>query len=237
MKKFHELTEQEILDLTADQINYYIDYDCADQGIGLLPPMPNKPELNISEPDETVYQIGDIICLHAEQAQRIMETINQSALVRTDYNYPDSSRVRITERMEKDNYYYPKMTPKDVYSQSLWLVVKDQAEAHNKALRRYNEDTSEYDKAVSGRKRVVEAIQEHIDNTREHAQGREQLRAEFKRYLELAEGRVSIALNFLLKTRTLKAYPDLMDEWIGMKDRQDTTYGVAPHNEDEDIKI
>ena len=87
MKTITEYTNDEVLELTDDELSKIIDYQCALAGIPLLPnqpDMPIKPEYDL---DSEVYTVGGFMFRDKESAESVKDLINKQSLVKVDYDY------------------------------------------------------------------------------------------------------------------------------------------------------
>jgi hypothetical protein len=91
MKRFNDLSKDEIYNLSQEEVNRYIDIECAMQGIGLMPEQPVKPEVKEYPKDAMIYFIKDLKVTTLEEANMILNILNQVNLVDTTYKNCDSS--------------------------------------------------------------------------------------------------------------------------------------------------
>ena len=61
MRRYNEYTEQELIDLDKALIQKLIDYECALDGVPLMPPHPGpEPSKTEITPDMTVYAVAGL---------------------------------------------------------------------------------------------------------------------------------------------------------------------------------
>ncbi len=204
MKRFDDLSNEEIFALTDEQINYYVDVECAYAGAPLLPPEPGtkpaKPEI---EPDMVLYAVGGGYTYVATEAEAaiLMEAYKK---VRT-WGYDYRGNIKIAQPKSDDSYDKRTDVAK-MFSPELYDKHKKDLEAYEAKLKEWENVNNEYTKAVKQRTEVTDWIYEKLSNVRDLHRKREQLVAAHKQYLELAGGSNEIALNFLKK-----AYPNWND--------------------------
>jgi hypothetical protein len=202
-KPFDELTAEELVALTDEQRQYYVDRLCAEEGVRLLPaqaPVP-PPQLGF-EKDLTIYTVAGIGVFSREHADAIARAINTGRRVKLEYapglSYRDRYAVEDGDPAEVEE--------SRAYSQHYYESRRALAHEHSEAMVAYEAAKVEYDRIVSARAavsgRVLSAIAEAV---REKAK-RDAVHAEYNRYLELADFDVNIARRFLTS-----AYPDAQE--------------------------
>ena len=197
MTRFHDLTDAEVLALTDEQIEYHIEYECADSGAGLLPPDPGPaPEKPKDMKDFTVYVVGDMTFDTQEAALDVATAANRHSRFEKQYVSGPSYEQYVT-RADSD----VEVRAVRVYSAGGWDAAKA-------LVNKYDADKKVWDGAVREFNRIAEArsqatgwIRERVDEV--HAEERERVRVgeQFARYVELADGDETIARRFLLKAR------------------------------------
>jgi hypothetical protein len=199
MKSYTDLTDNELVNLTEDEIKRYIDYECAQKGIALLPKNPEKPQLGKPEPDVTYYIIGDFLLYEQKEALDLLEFLQKLKLASLENRYDKDKKIKpISE------YDMPKIQTGCAYSKEKFTEIQDEIKKYNETMEMYNELKDEYDKAYNGRKDVIKEINTLINDARKAISRKDFLREQWTRYNDLAEGNTAIALNFMLK-----AYPEV----------------------------
>lgn len=211
MKRINELTESELLELTDEQISNMVDYECAVEGVPMLPPHPGPaPFVEKCKPDIDIYTVGGVYCATAEDAARILDAIaNATTIFKTD-GYSDDKRYIA---IPPGDYYYPKVEIEKGISATAYAAWKDQNAGLKELIGAYKEQRSTYDDAYKSREEIVQRVNNFISDARRNSYTRDCLRADFARYMELAEGNRRIALNFLEKVKDLSDFPELKEEF------------------------
>jgi hypothetical protein len=137
MNRIDELTEKEVLDLTAEQLNLMIDRACAEE-----------------------------------------------------------------------------VEPRSIHSMEQWEIIKDYVKAYCEVKTARYIETRVYKEAANARESIVKKHRQVVADARCDADTRDRIREEFARYLVLAEGNRTIALNFLLRVNTLEHFPELKSEFL-----------------------
>lgn len=196
MKPFKSLSEQELVALTDDDIQRYIDYACAEDGVPLLPALPPAPEAVNFEPDTKVYSVGHFLhFLSAEQAARVMEAISEAAPVEMDYlSVPSGvpSHAISTRRASGQT-----VTVEMAFSAERAAQLKDALAGQKRAEDIYDKAKKAYDRAVNERESIASEIHDAIGEAWEKRRRREALRRDYERYLSLADNNAEIAARFL----------------------------------------
>jgi hypothetical protein len=212
MKRIHEMNDAEILALTDDQITKLIDYECALEGVPLLPPTPgDEPKNTLPEPDTTCYFVGGVLTTDKKLADKIYEVLTSGSLVTTDYSRDYNNKY--LKPLNPEDYSYPAITIQKHRSKKQWAACEDQYRVYKEAKNQYDEIKQLYDEASKSRQNVIDQVYDKINFVRSVKNQQDYIRTEFARYLELAENNATIAMNFLLKAKpAAKDHPDLIEE-------------------------
>lgn len=213
MKPFDDLTDAEILALTDEQIDYYIDRTCAEQGVALVPPTPpDAPTLQPIEDDVTVYDVAGSLFTDMGEAERVRAMlVTISSRVETSYTYPGYRNYvkPVTEPVS--------ITPKHLLSEQRALAKKDALAAFEEQKRTYEKNRAEYDTAVRGHEAVATSIRAEVRRVHDEDDDRREHQREFERYVTLADGDRRIAWRFLcrVRSRAERLLPELSKELGG----------------------
>lgn len=213
MKRVHELTEDELLLLDDETIKRLIDYECALEGVPMLPPAPGPaPTKEFPDPDIQCFSVAGVITRDSAHATRILDAINSGALVETTYetNYNN----RYLKPLLRSDYSYPKIVTEIYRSAEQWDAIKNEHSKFEILKSEWDEVNNEYSKGLKERAAITDAVMLKISNARQSSYARNRIRQEFARYLELAEGNRQIALNFLEKAKDLSEFPELREEFM-----------------------
>jgi len=199
IKTIDSYTSQEVLALTPAQIEDIIDYTCALEGAPLLPPAPPPAPKRITLPEHYIYKLGGFYIKDKLLAQDILETLQETELVGVD-GYGVSARYY---PIEPSSWEFPKL-------ERLSLPSSDSYNACGAEIAKWERDMEDwtsynklYTEARSARQTVVDSIEAHIHNCRREEDGFQILQAHFNRYIELADGDITMALGFLQDAKQL----------------------------------
>ena len=203
MKKINELTEQEILDLTEDQISTMIRFEAAEQGIKLLP-MPIEPTYKkIPTPLRRVHYLGyfnSIVFSDIAVAVQIQELLKSSETFGLSYpngnydlQYIDRSKNSGLDIKTVGVYEKPEID-------SILEDVKDNKrlkEEYDATLSEYRENQEAIEAISKEIYDVVWVVREKYDTLSKYC------RLYKNDYLPLAGNDLLIAMNFLVKAYNL----------------------------------
>lgn len=206
MKKINELSEQEILDLTEEQIQNMIRFEAAEQGIKLLP-YPTRPTYKvIPPPTKKVYSLSGLYSIAFSDIsipQQIQDII-KSATERFSVEYKDD--YYSYRYIKKSSARVDEIKMEEVYEESqIGLVLKDLKEnadlkkQYDSALTEYTENQSGIDAISKVIYDAIWAIREKYDTLTNYC------RMYKNDYLPLANNDKKVAMAFLVKAYGLTA--------------------------------
>lgn len=218
MKRFYEMDETELLALDEETTMKLIDYECALEGVPMLPPAPGpEPAKVTATPDATLYTVAGQKTLDHEQAKRILDACNSGQLYETSYPRNDYQTLFLTPLSEK-SYGAPKIETSQVHSAEQWDRIKNEYTSFSERMDEWNAINKNYQAALKERSSITDDVYSKISDARRHSFERDRVREEFARYMELAEGNRQIALNFLQKVKDLSEFPELLEEFNPITD-------------------
>ncbi len=194
MKNFDDLTDEEVLALSDDDVQRYIDRECAEAGIPLLDHPGPKPDDSPLAGDLKTFEVSGVFFTDKMEAMEICDAINKCA-----------SRVSIG--YVSGPSYQKKAAPADANVAITETMVLSEAAANNRAAaiaaaerrkKDYEARLVAFNNAGYSRNRIADEITGRV----EAVAGKERLKADVRRqhekYLELAEGNRRTAARFLL---------------------------------------
>lgn len=195
MKRIFDLSKAELVALTTEEVNRYIDVECAIESIPLLPAKPVEPSIVKPSPDTTIYTIGDFNFLDVSQAQAVVDLIQTLDPYATEYVGTSTFGYALTIK-EKDKSHLA-IGSSSVYAQDYWNEVKDQVAAHAKSKKEYDDAQSEYKSIEKERKEIEDRVWERVNDAQAEASRIKSLKEKFERYIDLADGDKHMAWKFL----------------------------------------
>lgn len=212
MKKINEMTEQEILALSEQDIQNMIKFRMMEEGIKVID-KPKKPELFEIEPADQKVYVVPILDGYAftdfADAQKVADALREAKSFRkVDYDWNKlGSNFKYLEK--KDRYTYNNegdfsISEISVYSSKLYANIVDFA-AQNKAMEKQVEkDMAEYDKAYADASDITLEIRSRISEVREKHERLERLMCSFVNdYYPLSNNNEEMAMKFMSKAYML----------------------------------
>lgn len=200
MRKITELTRDEIIALTDQDLQRMMDYECAENGIALLP-LPEKPVIEKHEEDQKYYEIGDMCFLTLADAERVMEAINGVQVFKDSYDYSIGYDHKYLEPQDGKFEIIPKMC----FSRDVFDSIRVKLSKQKELSTQYEKDLANYQKAQKQRESVCGYILDAYYKAHDEVSEEKRLREKFEQYLGLANGDRSTAMRFLRKVETVPA--------------------------------
>lgn len=210
MKKWQELTTEELANLTDEQIDKYKKLMYAEEGIQF----PEKPkeidEVNIPT-DLTVYKISGISSYDGpvfgslDEAKKVLECLNSCS----SFGHIESKNSEQYFDLGTRRDYFGKNQPLEinttqVYSKEKYLEVQDTLVQYKNLREQYKKDKEHYEEIYNKAIEATEEFCEAINNAKSIMYHRENLASKYYRdYLPLADNNSEIAMNFLKKAYTV----------------------------------
>jgi len=214
MIRYYELNEEQLLTLTDDEVKRLVDYECAIEGVPMLPPHPGPaPECAIPEPDVQCYEVGGVITTDPEHAARIITAITSGPMFSANYCGKDYHTRYLTPILGK-SYNQPKIESGVYRSAEQWDKIKDENRLFEEKKTVWDNLDKEYAEALKARDHISEAVWDAISEARTKKRERENITTEFTTYKDLAQGDLDIAMNFMLKAKPSMSekYPELIQQ-------------------------
>jgi len=209
MKKYKELTTEELASLTDEQIEQYEKLICAENGIKML----DKPVEPTSNVDETknleIFKIsgfgGYFYFTDMEEAKIVIDCLKGLSTVGTTKYFADRKYFEAGPEKDYNN------KPVDISISSEMVYTKDRAVEIEAALKSYKEekqkydiDLEEYNEAYEAKEDAVKEFKTLYEKACQVMYYRQKLtRIFYMDYLPIAEGNEQIAMDFLKKAYTV----------------------------------
>ena len=198
IKRLDEYTNEELLELTEEQVETLIDLECAHEGVALLPvEAPIKPDDSKIGPDSVIYEIKNLEHFETmEDAQKVVEVASKLPRVQKQYLSHAS--------------YKEKKGPVDsdiginivkVFSEQHYANVATENARIEASLKAYKEAKEEYDELFEKHGEISESVISRLNVARNEKNMLDTLKDEAGRYISLAQGEKEIAKNFMINAR------------------------------------
>jgi hypothetical protein len=200
MEKFDDLSNLDLIDLSDDDVNRWIDLTCAQEGLPLLPAHPGpEPELETVPKTEVVLQLNIPYDVYfnlsdLDKLEKIISSLNGLA--------------RSTSTGVKGTYNEPKyLVPTDqalstgresFYTKDEAHKVYDLKKASQDYLDQYTAMKTAYDTAKDERQDTVDRIHEAVQLANEDYAAYLALSKSWDKYLDLADNDYATADKFFL---------------------------------------
>jgi hypothetical protein len=203
MKTIQEMTDQEILALTPENLDHMVKLRMAEEGIKILP-YPSAPELiTIPDKDDFAYDIKGTELLFREKAdaEAIADFIlsyKEKALTEdytNDYNYKHLAPVGSVWRSKE----FGVISRCEFYTKETLASTKKNIEENARIKKLHDAEMSEYNNSISDGESIREEIHGRYNEVVEKYEEFERLKRRYSEYLELADNQPDIAMNFLKK--------------------------------------
>lgn len=192
MRIYNDLTEQEKVSLTTEQVEYYAKIDCANRGI-IIPQKPISEVQTVAPPTGKYYIVGyESFAFETEaDAQNYIDSKARSFRI-----------LNIGNDYGKNQYVgaptegYKEIKTIILYTKEEAAELKDVLKANSEATKEWNE----YNKSLKDYNEVVSGIWEEIKDINYVNSRKEYYNKIYSDYLDLAKGDNNTAYTFFSKT-------------------------------------
>jgi GrpB-like predicted nucleotidyltransferase (UPF0157 family) len=194
MTKIDEMTDEQVLALSEEEIADLIKYGMAVAGIPVYA-VPVEPHYEtVVAPDAKVYEIAGVSLDDRAAAERIQSAIakEQAKFVQLGYAEGDYT-VRYVERSRTTW----DVSTRTAYSQETWAKHRDVLKRNAAKKAEYDALKRSWDQAERDARSVRSAVTDRIDEVRERQARREMLTDRYVEYIGIAGGDKNVAMEFL----------------------------------------
>lgn len=195
MKRLEDMSRDELLNLTDEQRSELADLECAYEGIPLLPPRPEKPEIKYPDKDVEVFSVDGHDFTDHTEAQAYVDFVNglkSQVILDYDWNTGSSEFKYVKSECSKVLNYEKKR----VYSAEAFANLKSEITMVKAKEQAYKEQLSEFKSARDERAAIYKKIDEEIGAAWDAKRREDQLFGAYNKYLSLT-GDGGIALKLL----------------------------------------
>ena len=192
MKTFDQLTKEEKVTLTGEEVQYYAKIDCANRGI-IIPQKPINTIKDVIPPTQKYYQVGyeSFVFETDKEAQDYIDAKGKALQVKSIGNSYDDKNKYVSER----NSEY-----KDF--KSITLYTKEEA-TDLKSILEYNAETEKewkkYNESLKEFNSIVDSMWTEIGEIQFYNKRLEFYNKVYQDYVELAGGLNDVAYTFFDK--------------------------------------
>lgn len=237
--QIEDFTDDELVDLTPTEIDYYVDLEAARSGVPLLPPhpgeAPQKPEPVL---DEELYEVKMgyttlLICNDHDDALDLASTVKGILAGKGARHIGDIGGygTGVGKYITGDDERTVEIAALGVASPGSRLDCEKEVEAYKRLKARHAEALKEWQEARDGREEIESGVREAIEEARIRVRRRERAQTRLDRYIELAAGNRAMALRFL------EAHDSSDIRVLGLEDevRELTVEGVEELSAEDDM--
>ena len=206
MKPFNTLTNEELCNITEEQLTTYVDYAMAEAGHPIELEELERPESISVEPDLEYISLDfrDIL-LDVDAGRQIQDIIQNSVVRKKSYN-------GVIQIVKPDGYEYPEFKIARLESDEL----KAKKAAANKLLtlewEDYNKRQELNSDALSYRQEILDDLYKQISSARSEAYDKKTKMDAWDKYLSLANNDRTIAKNFFVERYSVSEYDELFED-------------------------
>lgn len=210
MKRFEELTREELAVLTDEQRQYYIDFACAERGIPFLPPKPADPKTKKPVRDSVLYSLNLGYFLNAIDAQDVLDYVKKKGYKLADTRYLSGPSYEI--KYEPRRIENCEISRTEAYSPAVAEQYKSVIEEAEKSKKAYEDELAEYNNVRESREKIESEIDEKISTAYSFLEKRQYYVGVFNRYLEMANNDRETAVRFFTEAYGSRVPQEIMDE-------------------------
>lgn len=202
MKRLDDMSREDLLTMTDEMRSELADLESAYEGIPLLPPRPEKPEIKYPSRDVEIYTVDNHDFSDLAEAQWYVELVSGlKSLVQLDREYGVGDYDCKFVKREKTSEL--KLETKKVYSLEAFNELKSEIVRTRAKEEAYNEQNQQYKNALSERTAIYKKIDDAISAAWESKRIEDALIAAFNKYVSLT-GDSDISLKLLKDAYKLK---------------------------------
>lgn len=200
LKTFEQLTDNELLALTQDQIDWYIKLKKAEAGVRIVACPETPAYREIPDRDLILYDVCGFNFEDRETAEEVAKLINSkiSKAFRVDYDYYKGGGSDYKYAKPYDGNLVDVKLEK-VYKNETYNAIRDILISNKKIEDAYRALKNEYDSQEESSAEIVQSIYDAISAARNRKQEFEDALVRIQEYLRLSNGDVVIAWNFYEK--------------------------------------
>jgi hypothetical protein len=213
MKRFIDLTDQELVALTEESVQYYIDLACAEQGVPLRPQPPGLLSPAPEVPTAVMYGFGSLWFETQQAALDVLDTVAKYQLY-ADHGYDLSSRF---EPIDPGTYSYPTISTRTQPLQEDYERYAADIQQYSVLKEAWKNATQEYTRAKDTYDKAAYPILSKISNAKQRQQELVNMCNIFEKYLTLANDDKSVAWNFFINAYPNDAYDEELMAMLGLR--------------------
>lgn len=205
MKNITELSEQEILKLTNEELELMVKLAMAQQGYKIIP-MPEMPVYEpIPQPNITGYSVKgcDFIFTDIAEAQKVSALIKEILPAAHKSNYHSSNYdYKVLTKNDGQDYTFKnggEITSNEYFSREVFNTIDSAILSNKNAKSEYENLLKEYNESYNASAEIRDSIYAEYNRVTSKYNNFNRLKNHYAEYLLLSGGDKIIAMNFLKK--------------------------------------
>lgn len=209
MRYIEDYTDQELTEMTDEQIAALVDLECARNGAPLmLEDEPAAPALVEFKKDFEFYTIDSFRCDQATM-ERVMDAIKGGVFY--DQNW-STNVVKETD----SSHNLPSASLQSGFSEQHYNEIKLEKESYDAKKKEYDIKKGDYDALRIERQESVDRVHERVSEAYDNIRQLDRAKSEWANYLNLSNNNKDIAMNFMKQRYEIsfikKVVPDYFAE-------------------------
>lgn len=203
--QIEDFTDDELVDLTPTEVDYYIDLECARTGVPLLPPHPGEapdkpsPVLDVELHEVKLGYTSVLTCKDADDALDIANVLKNVVAKGGAVHTAEIGGygAGIGQCLNGQDARDVEIKAIGAASEASKLESEKAVQSYKTLKSRHDEQMKEYRAAKEGREQIEEDVREAIEEAGRRVRRRQRAQERLDRYIELAAGNRAMALRFL----------------------------------------
>lgn len=209
MKNWKDLTDEELANLTNEEISKYNRLICAENGIKMLE-MPSEPKSNVNETKNLeIFKVdgfgGYLYFSSIDEAKIVMDCLKGLSTAGTISYFANRKYFEIgTEKDYNNKPMDISISSEMVYTKEKAVEIEEKLKDYKEAKKKYDIDFKEYNESYEAKENAIKEFKERYEKACHIMHYRQTLTRIFYRdYLPIAESNEQMAMNFLKKAYTV----------------------------------
>jgi hypothetical protein len=200
MRTISEYNQEQLLSITDEDIEKVIDFQCALEGVPLLPERPVEPTKLEIAPDVTVYEVAGFVFKEKESAEIVQQAINGQVMVKIDYDYNLGYDYKYVTSVN-DNA--AAIAANKYLSLAAFDEAKSEIAKYTAEYKQFDGLNKIYQDVSSQRQDIADRVWNAVYDARRIRDDKLNAMKRFERYVGMADGDKELANKFFAD-----AYPD-----------------------------
>ena len=206
-----ELTDEQLVNMTEDEVNYRVRLRMAEEGVPILPEPVEPPEAVLPEPDGQFWETNvfeGFLFNSVEDVQSAFDYFKELAVCKKHdpYHGPKTFVRDLLAQKYSGEVEEFTIIPIAIRSKEQLNELEPSIDAHRRIRIKYEEELRAYRESKKSASKIEESIRGPIAEAVNRQYMREQSEYRMKEYMELSKGDFDIALGFYKKAYSPEDY-------------------------------